>query len=247
MEDHKWSMADLDQLLGSTSCMGIMNLDKYAEYYCKFFTITQFLIRKSWLSESEQSRLFQWGFQLSLWAKIEWQLEVKIPNHYPGDPYDFEKIKEAATHVLRGTKMESEESWWKETVIDNIAPPAPAPVIKGEDLASFLNKFAQTLVTAITTKSHNCANHKHEAGEKCCHFCGELGHFVSDCLKVVKYIEEGKICKNQEGHIVLSSGAYIPRNISMLEIFLSPLGHAYSLDICTVIDAYTADWDAYIS
>jgi len=23
-------------------------------------------------------------------------------------------------------------------------------------------------------------------------------------------------------------------------IFLSPLGHAYSLDICTVIDAYTA-------
>jgi len=47
MEDRKWSMADLDQLLGSTSCMGIMNSDKYAKYYRKFFTITQFLIRKS--------------------------------------------------------------------------------------------------------------------------------------------------------------------------------------------------------
>jgi len=46
MEDCKWSMADLDQLLGSTSHMGIMNLDEYAEYYRKFFTITQFLIRK---------------------------------------------------------------------------------------------------------------------------------------------------------------------------------------------------------
>jgi len=33
----------------------------------------------------------------------------------------------------------------------------------------------------------------------------------------------------------------------VLEIFLSPLGHAYSLDIYTVIDAYAADWDAYIS
>jgi len=54
--------------------------------------------------------LFQQGFQLSLWAKIEQQLEVKIPDHYPGDPYDFEKIKEAVTHVLRGMKMESEES-----------------------------------------------------------------------------------------------------------------------------------------
>jgi len=109
MEDHKWSMADLDQLLGSTSRMGIMNSDEYAEYYRKFFTITQFLIGKSRLSESEQSRLFQRGFQPSLWAKIERRLEVKIPDHYPGDPYDFEKIKEAATHVLRGMKMESGE------------------------------------------------------------------------------------------------------------------------------------------
>jgi len=86
-------------------------------------------------------------------------------------------------------------------------------VIKGKDLASFLDKFIQTLVTVITTKLHDCANHKHEAGEKRCHFCGESGHFVSDCLKVLKYIEEGKIHKNQEGHIVLSLGAYIPRNI----------------------------------
>jgi len=46
-EDHKWSMANLDQLLGSTLHMGIMNSEEYAEYYHKFFTITQFLIRKS--------------------------------------------------------------------------------------------------------------------------------------------------------------------------------------------------------
>jgi len=58
-EDHKWSMANLDQLLRSTLCMGIMNSEEYAEYYREFFTITQFLIGKSRLSESEQSRLFQ--------------------------------------------------------------------------------------------------------------------------------------------------------------------------------------------
>jgi len=66
------------------------------------------------------------------WAKIEQQLEVKIPYHYPGNPYDFEKIKEAATHVLRGTKMEVEEGRRKETVIDSTALPAPNPVIKGK-------------------------------------------------------------------------------------------------------------------
>ena len=48
--------------------------------------------------------------------------------------------------------MESEEGQRKETVINSTAPPAPNPVIKGKDLASFLDKFTQTLVTAITTK-----------------------------------------------------------------------------------------------
>jgi len=109
--------------------------------------------------------------------------------------------------------MESAEGQQKETVINSTASPAPAPVIKGEDLASFLNKFTQTLVTAIMTKSHDHANHKREPGEKHCHLHEELGHFLSDCLKVLKYIEEGNIHKNQEGRIVLSSGAYIPRNI----------------------------------
>jgi len=70
-EDCKWSMANLDQLLRSTLHMGIMNSEEYAEYYCKFFTITQFLIRKLSLSEFEQSCLFQQGFQSSLWTNIE--------------------------------------------------------------------------------------------------------------------------------------------------------------------------------
>jgi len=60
-EDRKWSMANLDQLLGSISHMGIMNSDEYTKYYCKFFTITQFLIGKSQLPESEWSHLFQQG------------------------------------------------------------------------------------------------------------------------------------------------------------------------------------------
>jgi len=53
--------------------------------------------------------------------------------------------------------MESGEGRRKETVIDSTPPPAPNPAIKGEDLASFLDKFAQTLVAAITTKSHDRA------------------------------------------------------------------------------------------
>jgi len=142
------SMANLDQLLRSTLHMGIMNSEEYAKCYCKFFNITQFLIRKLWLSESEQSHLFQWDFQPSLLARIEQQLKVKIPNHYPGNPYKFEDIKEAATHVLRGMRISSEEPRWAKMVVDSTIAPVPASVVKGEDISTVLEKFAQMLVSA---------------------------------------------------------------------------------------------------
>jgi len=75
-----------------------------------------------------------------LWARIEQQLKVKIPDHYPGDPYKFEDIKEAATHVLRGIIIGLEEPQWAETLINSTIAPTPAPAIKGEDISTILGK-----------------------------------------------------------------------------------------------------------
>jgi len=171
------------------------------------------LIGKLQLSESEQSHLFQQGFQPSLWTKIERRLEVKIPDHYPGNPYKFEDIKEAATHVLRGTRIGSEEPHRAETVVDNTVAPLPATAIKGEDISTILEKFTQTLVSAMTAKPNANILHTHAPGEVNCHFCGGKGHILPNCPLVLKYIDKGKICRNQEGHVMLLSGAYVPRSV----------------------------------
>ncbi|SJL06233.1 uncharacterized protein ARMOST_09569 [Armillaria ostoyae] len=46
-----------------------------------------------------------------------------------------------------------------------------------------------------------------------CSFCGEIGHFIRECLRVEEMIKEGKCRRNIDGKIVLSTGAWVPRNI----------------------------------
>jgi len=117
------------------------------------------------------------------------------------------------THVLGGTRISSEEPCWAETVVNSTIAPAPAPVIKGKDISTILEKFVQMLVSAMTVKPNANILHTHMLGEINCHFCGGKGHILPNCPLVLKYINEGKICKNQEGCIVLSSGTYVPRSI----------------------------------
>ncbi|SJL06608.1 uncharacterized protein ARMOST_09950 [Armillaria ostoyae] len=46
-----------------------------------------------------------------------------------------------------------------------------------------------------------------------CSFCGEIGHFIRECLRVEEMIKEGKCRHNIDGKIILSTGAWVPRNI----------------------------------
>ncbi|PBK67341.1 hypothetical protein ARMSODRAFT_1020818 [Armillaria solidipes] len=46
-----------------------------------------------------------------------------------------------------------------------------------------------------------------------CSFCSEMGHFIQECLRVEEMIKEGKCRCNIDGKIVLSTGAWVPRNI----------------------------------
>jgi hypothetical protein len=46
-----------------------------------------------------------------------------------------------------------------------------------------------------------------------CIFCGNPGHFISDCLVCQYYIANGKCKKNTEGKVVLPSGQYCPHSM----------------------------------
>jgi hypothetical protein len=45
-----------------------------------------------------------------------------------------------------------------------------------------------------------------------CHYCGVYGHRISGCPQVANDIAQGKVRRDVEGRVILSSGSSIPRN-----------------------------------
>jgi hypothetical protein len=54
-KEHKWSVADMDKVVGERSRLGVISLGDLNEYYQQSLTITRFLHSKNCLSEAEQS------------------------------------------------------------------------------------------------------------------------------------------------------------------------------------------------
>lgn len=82
------------------------------------------------------------------------------------------------------------------------------------------NSISLTLVNALGLHSfgnRSIGNGVVGIGPGCdsgaCNFCGELGHYIPECTEVEKYMQEGKIRKNADGRVVLSTGAFVPRYI----------------------------------
>jgi hypothetical protein len=215
-DERKWSIADMDRLLGEQLRVGILDSQGLGAYYRSFLTITEFLRSKGRLSEAEQSRAFVRGFQPSLWERIARRLELRIPDHYPDDPYPLDKIVEAAKFVLHGT---SPNTFASEPASDVKDAKTPAG-IKSEDFTSFLDKFATTLVHALAPRAAGATEASTSASAQprppnhgLCNFCGGTGHFMGECPVVEQYTKEGKCRRNVEGKVILNSGAYAPRNL----------------------------------
>ncbi|KAF8221059.1 hypothetical protein L208DRAFT_1330261 [Tricholoma matsutake] len=221
-DDRKWSISDMDKLVGEQLHIGIYNASNLGLYYRSFYNITKFLSTKGRISDAEQSRAFVQGFQPGLWARITRRLELKFPDHCPDDPYPLDDIHAAAKFVLAGSI--SSDS----TLLLSAHSSAPSaipttstsmPQIKSEDLMAILEKFAATLVTALAglktrnTTQPNSGFCLDQLKTLVCIFCGLTGHFISDCLVCQSHINEGKCKKNTEGKIVLPNGQFTPRSI----------------------------------
>jgi hypothetical protein len=129
----KWTIADMDKLVGEQLWMGILNVSDLGNYYRVFYTITQFLLTKNHISEAEQSRAFIRGFQLDLWCWISCRLKIKLPDHDPNNFYSLFEINEAAKHVLHDTSQNS----FLQNSITSTTPSTQlaSPYVKAEDLS----------------------------------------------------------------------------------------------------------------
>jgi hypothetical protein len=221
-DDRKWSISDMDKLVGEQLRVGILDASDLGIYYCSFYNITQYLHAKNRISEAEQSRAFVRGFQSSLWIRIARRLELKFPDHYPDDPYNLEDIHSAAKFVLAGstTRTTSQAQSSSIGTSNPTSVTGPSPYIKTEDLSAILDRFAATIATALSASKplppqrNSPAPHQDsQPSGLVCIFCGLPDHFISECLTCQAYINDGKCKKNPEGKVVLTNGQFTPRNI----------------------------------
>jgi hypothetical protein len=221
-DDRKWSISDMDKLVGEQLRVGIFNSNDLGLYFRSFYNITKYLSTKGRISEAEIARAFVRGFQPGLWSKIARRLELKFPDHYPDDPYPLDDIHAAAKFVLAGSIVSESTSLLSPHSAGSSSIPTTStssPQIKSEDLTAILERFAATLVTALAgTKPANTSRPNNglrsdQLENLVCIFCGLSGHFISDCLVCQSYINEGKCKKNAEGKVVLPNGQFTPRNI----------------------------------
>ena len=224
--DYVYSLRDMDLLIGERQRLGISNTIELAEYHLHFLSITSWLIEKQQLGTLEQQRGYLRAFQPRLLGAINNRLQMKFPDHHPNIPHTVKEVYEAARFILQSAAT-APQNYFAPLPPDVNPPFVPGgsvsiakrdPSIKAEDLGSLFTEFTKTIVDAIKQNSRGKGNQgqgtssdpaQHSTN---CNFCAGP-HFIRDCDKVEEYIRAGKCKRNNEGKVVLPSGAYVPRDI----------------------------------
>ncbi|OSX55917.1 hypothetical protein POSPLADRAFT_1063273, partial [Postia placenta MAD-698-R-SB12] len=205
-DTRKWSLADMDQLIGERARIGIHNAADLGCYYRNFMAITKHLIAQHRLSTIEQSRAFLPGFQPALLTRLETRLHLKHPDHYANDPYTMAEIHAAATFILHGTSS-TPTTAANQTIAStsNTSTTVPPGMIKTKDISMIIKSLSRTITTLIQPTTHATHNHAlaprqqaavhvHENSgvEQTCHYCGNRGCRVGTCEFTEIDIWDGK-------------------------------------------------------
>ncbi|KAF8871518.1 hypothetical protein BD779DRAFT_1453911, partial [Infundibulicybe gibba] len=192
----RYTRGDLDALVSRTARIGIKSLDDLIDYARKFQMITDYLRSAKRMHELDLGRRFLDGFPPSLAREVDQQIRMMFPEREDEDSDTFEDVQKAARIVLRRAMSRPAVS------------SAPAPVT-ATDMASIFKDLQQSLIQALAPQPGNSATFVSIANRNC-NFCGLEGHFVARCPVAEQYVQDGKIRRNHENRIVLSTGAYIP-------------------------------------
>ena len=215
--DAIYSLRDMDLLIGEKQRVGIHTSADLADYHLNFTTITDWLINKRQLADLEQQRAYLRAFQPPFLAAIMNRLQIKFPDHLLSIPYPLKDVHEAAKFLLQSAT--TPQSYMSSLPTNpyhyqpNTVTPEPT---KAEDFGSLFKEFTKTVLEALNSNIANTSAQTQEtrnavARAMICLFCGGP-HPIRNCAGVDEYIKAGKCKRNIEGKIVLSTGAFIPRD-----------------------------------
>ena len=206
-----WVIANMDKLVGETSQVGILSLADLGKYHKEFMAITMFLIVKNWILPAEQSCVFAQDFPLELWNRVAHCLQLKLPDHFPDDPYTLEEIHDAIRFMLHGTTLYAlvyNDQWQAAQMSTAITK--VEPTIKTEDFTALLDVMNQAVSKTGNQGNQSKPSPPHNL---CCHFCGR-GHFKNSCGVLKEYIHDSKCILHNNGCIALPGWRFIPGMIA---------------------------------
>ena len=219
--EYLYALSDIDTLIGERHRLGIRTLTELITFHNQFEAITSWLLDKGHISMMERSRAYPGAFQPHLWSMIETRICITNPKRHPNLPYDISDIFNTAKAILQGPYNGSRRPFTSETVPDQqspvpVAPVAinngtPEPAIKMENFSAILAELNRT-IAELANQTRNRNNYGSSSRNVSCNMCGG-DHYIRECKVVDEYIAAGKCRRNIEGKVVLSTGAYVPREI----------------------------------
>jgi hypothetical protein len=206
----------MDLLIGKRQHLGIDSTKDLSDYHLQFISITTWLISKGQLGNLEQQRAYIRAFPSPLLSVIMNHLQLKNTDHHPNVPHKVEAVYEAAHFVLQGyssftqnliaTNNPQSTPLSQQSPTTGLLPMTSTPV-KAEDLSTLIAGFTKLIIDALhSTQSRGPP--RSQDGKIECNYCGEE-HFIHDCLYVETDIKCGKCRRNQDGRVVLSTGAFV--------------------------------------
>jgi hypothetical protein len=144
--ERKYTESNLEWLIETQRQYGIESRAEFGHYYREFRRISKFLVDKRRLSDIEQNKMYMRGFDKRLRECMKSRLQVKFPDHYHDDLYEWQDFHECTHFLLAGTAAESSVGTVAQARIPAVftvpptssTPPPAAIVIKMEDTMSIL-------------------------------------------------------------------------------------------------------------
>ncbi|KAJ7026684.1 hypothetical protein C8F04DRAFT_1267896 [Mycena alexandri] len=152
--DRKYSVTDLDALIGQYGRIGIYSQTDFSEFYRQFIVISKYLVDKNRLSEGEKCRAFRRAIQPpKLWEAAHKRLQVKKPDVHPQDPYAIADMYEAVEFALADPSNSASESEPKTEVKQEVLLESIQELLK---LLQLRLIFSSALKTVFKVWSENC-------------------------------------------------------------------------------------------
>ncbi|KIY47554.1 hypothetical protein FISHEDRAFT_45084 [Fistulina hepatica ATCC 64428] len=221
MESRQWTVNDLSHLCGEATRNPFQTLHDFRVFKHLFTVLFNYLLGQMKISDTEASRMLFATLDARIINAVASRLAIVKPDHFPSDPYPLEDLQNSIEWVLTGTATNLALIAPAAAPTLNVMPTLPygqrATPSPSQALIASLLSAAQApqipVANPYIPRQTNGRPNQPPARNGNCNYCGGYGHYISDCPEVEVDMRAGMCRRNHFHHVVLPSGAHLPRYI----------------------------------